>query len=67
MTERPFTDHRQAALVLLNGNYRLTRAAGSFLGQLVVDESPLSEKQSSWLATLLDRAGLPAIDGEVVQ
>lgn len=57
----PFTDARPAALALLNGGDRLTRAAGSFLGQLVADPTPLSEKQESWLATLLDRAGLPPL------
>ena len=57
----PFTDARSAALVLLNGSDRLTRKAGSFLGQLAVDPTPLSEAQSSWLATLLERAGLPPL------
>ena len=59
MTERPFPDHRAAALALLNGNYRLSRKAGQFLGQLVVDSKPMSEAQADWLAKLLDRAGLP--------
>lgn len=57
----PFTDHRQAALALLNGNHRLTRKAGSFLGQLVVDASPLSDAQADWLDKLLDRNGLPCL------
>lgn len=59
MTERPFPNHRAAALALLNGNYRLTRKAGQFLGQLAVDSTPMSESQATWLAKLLDRAGLP--------
>ena len=59
MTERPFPDHREAALALLNGNHRLSRKAGQFLGQLVVDPSPMSEAQAEWLAKLLNRAGLP--------
>ncbi len=59
MTDRPFTNHRDAALALLNGNYRLSRKAGQFLGQLAVDPSPMSEAQADWLAKLLDRAGLP--------
>ena len=54
-----FTNHRDAALALLNGNYRLSRKAGQFLGQLAVDPSPMSESQADWLAKLLDRAGLP--------
>lgn len=61
MTERPFPDHRQAALALLNGNHRLSRKAGQFLGQLAVDLSPMSEAQADWLAKLLDRAGLPPL------
>ena len=48
-----FPDHRQAALALLNGNFRLTRAAGGFLGQLVVDPKPLSVKQAAWINRML--------------
>jgi hypothetical protein len=61
MTERPFTDHRQAALALLSGTSRLSRKAGQFLGQLAVDPAPMSERQASWLAKLLDRAELPPL------
>ena len=61
MTDRPFPDHRQAALALLTGNHRLSRKAGQFLGQLAVDPSPVSEKQADWLANLLDRANLPPL------
>jgi hypothetical protein len=61
MTERPFSDHRRAALALLNGGFRLSRKAGQFLGQLVVDVTPMSEPQEGWLAKLLDRAGLPPL------
>lgn len=59
MTERPFSDHREAALALLNGKHRLSRKAGQFLGQLAVDSTPMSEAQADWLGKLLDRAGLP--------
>ena len=59
MTERPFSDHRAAALALLNVNHRLSRKAGQFLGQLAVDSTPMSEAQADWLAKLLERAGLP--------
>ncbi|ROT96499.1 hypothetical protein EB810_00585 [Altererythrobacter sp. FM1] len=59
MTERRFSDHRAAALALLNGTSRLSRKAGQFLGQLAVDPTPMSEAQADWLAKLLDRAGLP--------
>ena len=61
MTERAFADHRAAALCLLNGDQRLSRKAGQFLGQLVVDPSPLSEAQTAWLAKLLERNGLPQV------
>lgn len=54
-----------AALALLRANNPpMTRKAGSFLGQLVVDATPMTEKQADWLATLLDRAGLPPLSQE---
>lgn len=56
-----FPNQRSAALALLHSEAPLTRAAGSFLGQLCVDQTPLSEKQTSWLVTLLDRASLPPL------
>jgi hypothetical protein len=58
-----FTSHRAAALALLTSETRLTRAAGSFLGQLATDPTSMTEKQAAWLATLLDRAALPPLDG----
>jgi hypothetical protein len=65
MAEVAFSDHRAAALALLNGNYRQTRKAGQFLGQLAVDSSPMSEAQANWLAKLLARSGLPPlVEGE---
>ena len=63
----PFTCPRTAALALLNNGGRLSRKAGSFLGQLVADPAPLSEAQSNWLATLLDRSGLPAFEEGVAR
>lgn len=67
MTESapPFVDHSAAALALLNSGERLTRKAGSFLGQCAVDPTPLTTAQADWLATLLERAGLPPV-GEVI-
>lgn len=56
-----FSDHRWAALALLIGNYRLTRKAGQFLGQLAVDSSRLSEAQTAWLGKLLDKYRLPPL------
>ena len=61
MSALPFTDQRSAALALLNAGGRLTRKAGSFLGQLAVDPTPMTEAQSDWLTTLLERAGLPPL------
>ena len=57
----PFQTHRGAALALLNGDYRLTRKAGSFLGQCACDPTHLSEAQRNWLDTLLERANLPPL------
>lgn len=57
----PFPSQRDAALALLSSGARLTRKAGSFLGQLVVDPTPLSKAQSEWLTTLLEKAGLAAL------
>lgn len=65
MSANPFRNHREAALALLNGGSNLTWKAGSFLGQLVVTpERPPTDKQRDWLATLLDRAGLPPLSGD---
>ncbi|QIK77974.1 hypothetical protein G7077_02650 [Sphingomonas piscis] len=63
----PFPDQRSAALALLNAGGRLTRKAGSFLGQLAVDPTPMTEAQSDWLTTLLERAGLPPLAKENAQ
>ena len=54
-----FTNQRDAALALLNSGTRLTRKAGSFLGQLCCDSTPMTDAQESWLASLLERAELP--------
>lgn len=67
MSALPFSDQRSAALALLNAGGRLTRKAGSFLGQLAVDPTPMTEAQSDWLTTLLERAGLPPLAEENVQ
>lgn len=57
-----FQARRGAAMLLLTSGVGLTRRAGSFLGQCVVDPTPLTEAQSEWLGKLLDRAGLPRLD-----
>ena len=61
MTDRAFPNPRQAALALLNGEQKLSRKAGQFLGQLAVDPSPMSKAQADWLKKLLNRAGLPPL------
>tara|TARA_R110002049_G_scaffold54908_2_gene152599 strand:- start:4560 stop:4766 length:207 start_codon:yes stop_codon:yes gene_type:complete len=63
MTKHPFPNHRAAALALLIGDYRLTRKAGQFLGQIAVDPTSLSKSQFEWLVKLLDKAGLPPLSG----
>lgn len=54
-----FDQQRAAALAVLGCDSRLTRKAGSFLGQLCVDDTPLSPAQVEWFETLCDRAGVP--------
>ena len=51
-----FDQQRVAALAVLGSDSRLTRKAGAFLGQLCVEDLPLTEKQSDWFATLCERA-----------
>lgn len=58
MTDLDFAARRRLALAILKESERLTRAAGSFLGQCCVDPTPLSDKQSDWLGSLAERAGL---------
>jgi len=61
MIEQPFTHHRAAALALLNSGMTMTRKAGSFLGQLAVDATPVTDAQRDWLGKLLERASLPPL------
>lgn len=65
MTDRAFSHHRQAAMALFNSNMKLSRKEGGFLGNVAVEPSPLTDKQASWLAKLLERAGLPPLSDEV--
>lgn len=56
---------RELALDLLAQSEGLSRNGGSFLGQIVAEPGALSDKQSNWLATLADRAGLSAQFAEI--
>jgi len=57
-----FQARRGAAMLVLTSKVVLTRRAGSFLGQCIVDPTPLTDAQSEWLGKLLDRAGYPRLD-----
>jgi len=57
-----FERRRTMALAILTKGERLTRKSGSFLGQLIVDPTPMSTAQQDWFSVLVERAGL-APDG----
>lgn len=57
----PFASYREAARALLNSEAALTVKAGQFAGGLCYSDAPLTDKQTAWLATLLERAGLPPL------
>lgn len=59
----PFDDHRLAARQLLTVT-TLTEREGQFLGGLCYRAATLSDKQANWLAILLDRHALQALDRE---
>jgi hypothetical protein len=45
-----------------SGETLLTRAAGSFCGELLTDPRPLTEKQGAWLEKLVAKAGLSSLE-----
>ena len=53
-----FTERRAAALAILTRSERLTRKAGSFLGQCIADAAPLTDRQIEWFEQLAERAGV---------
>jgi len=57
-----FERRRELALAILTIGERLTRKSGSFLGQLIVDPTPMTTAQQDWFTVLAERAGL-ATDG----
>jgi hypothetical protein len=60
MTELPFSNHRQAALRLLNDRPELTHKEAGFLGHVCVSRD-LSARQLDWLVKLLSRNRLPSL------
>lgn len=56
---KPYAHHRDLALSVLNSGCRLSRKAGSFLGQIVAEPLPLTPAQREWLTALVDRAAKP--------
>lgn len=62
-TKTPFATHRDAALALLTHGRHVSRKAGGFLGQLCTDPAPLSDKQQTWLASLLKQDDMPPFIG----
>ena len=58
-----FERRRDLALRILVQGERLTRRSGSFLGQLICDPAPMSDKQAEWFGQLAERAGLTTEGG----
>ncbi len=56
--------HSIAAMALLASGADLRPKEGQFLGGIAFDANPLTPKQSSWLAILMDRYGLPPLETE---
>jgi len=54
----PFEARKRVALELLQHSENLTRKAGSFLGQITVDPTPMTHAQAEWFTTLAERAGV---------
>jgi hypothetical protein len=58
MVDLHHAELRKAALAILASSGRQTRKAGSFLGQCIVDDTPLTNKQLEWFLTLAERANV---------
>lgn len=67
MVDQTLSNHRWAALAILNSETKLSRKEGGFLGQIAVDPTPLTPRQAEWLAKLFERAGLPPMPKGGVQ
>lgn len=46
------------ALRILTSGIPISRKGGSFLGQVVVDPSPMTDKQARWFEQLAAKAGI---------
>lgn len=57
----PFETPRAAALALLAVSDRWSRRTAGFLGHITVAQEPLTDKQQTWLESLLKKAGLPPL------
>lgn len=57
----PFASPQEAARALIASSFPLTRRSGQFVGGIIYDPTPPTEKQLKWLVDLLDRAGLPTL------
>lgn len=60
-----FDNQRTAAMALINAA-PLSTKEGGFLGQMAFSDA-MTEKQARWLGILLERHGLPPLDGGGVQ
>ena len=49
---------REVAFAVLSKTEKGTRRAGQFLGGLMFDHAPMSDKQLDWFLTLAERAGV---------
>ena len=62
-----FPTYAKAAPALFDafgrGQAKLTKKAGKFLGQFIVDDSFLSEAQEGWTDKLIVQNGHPPVDG----
>lgn len=54
----------ELSLAILTRGDRVSRRAGSFLGQLIVDPTPMTDAQQRWFLQLAERAGLSIAGGD---
>jgi len=54
---------RAKALHILTHGERLTRRSGSFLGGLITDPTPMTEKQAEWFEQMAARTSAHTVEG----